>query len=720
MNKAEVAARKLGDEGKTTGGIFDRAGKQVGVSGAAIKAGVGVAALAAGTALVKFGADGVRAASNLEQSVGAVESVFGSASGKIFAFGETAANAAGLSKREVNEMASVVGAQLQGMGLSANRSADEVIKLERRAADMAATFGGPTKQALEAISATLRGERDPIERYGVSLKDTDIQARILALGLDTSTVAAKKQAVAVASLDLIMSGTAQTSGQFARESDSLAGSQARLKANTENLKAAVGTGLTPAIADLADTANDAVGPLTSLLNLMNQKGLTKGIIDAVSVMNPVLALGQLKGAIDDVTGASSKAAPAAKALVAETTSLAEKSKLAAEAEKDAASALDKVKSAQIAAFDSSRAYAKAQDDVRAAGLRVVQAQTSLNALLKAGAVDAKAVASATKDLEGANKTLASAQKSAADAQTKLNKALAPASERGTKDANLDLRDAVLDVDEANVRLVESNKALKEAQEAGIPTDIAAATRDFTQAEIDLERAQLRHKDAQQALVDLDPTSEAGALRVADAERGVADANDSVALAQQGVIDKTAALNEAQAGDLDFTKKVWAAKLDLLSAQNGVKDAQVNAAASAVKLTDAMYTQAVVTGANADAVGRLHDNLGLLAAKYPQFASIFAAMLGGSGGTVSTFLPNGSPLNAPGRRASGGPVSAGGAYVVGENGPEVLTMGGKGGYVHANGGGGGTVNVFMAPGADGDDVVAAIRRYEQRNGPGWRN
>ena len=49
----------------------------------------------------------------------------------------------------------------------------------------------------------------------------------------------------------------------------------------------------------------------------------------------------------------------------------------------------------------------------------------------------------------------------------------------------------------------------------------------------------------------------------------------------------------------------------------------------------------------------------------------------------------------GKRASGGPVSAGGAYLVGERGPEILQMGSKGGNIIPNsqlGGGGGTTNV----------------------------
>ena len=37
----------------------------------------------------------------------------------------------------------------------------------------------------------------------------------------------------------------------------------------------------------------------------------------------------------------------------------------------------------------------------------------------------------------------------------------------------------------------------------------------------------------------------------------------------------------------------------------------------------------------------------------------------------------------GKRASGGPVSAGGAYLVGERGPEILQMGSKGGNIIPN-------------------------------------
>jgi hypothetical protein len=53
---------------------------------------------------------------------------------------------------------------------------------------------------------------------------------------------------------------------------------------------------------------------------------------------------------------------------------------------------------------------------------------------------------------------------------------------------------------------------------------------------------------------------------------------------------------------------------------------------------------------------------------------------GRGGTATVTQRSSTAM---GMRASGGPVSAGGAYLVGENGPEVLQMGSRNGYVHPN-------------------------------------
>jgi hypothetical protein len=70
----------------------------------------------------------------------------------------------------------------------------------------------------------------------------------------------------------------------------------------------------------------------------------------------------------------------------------------------------------------------------------------------------------------------------------------------------------------------------------------------------------------------------------------------------------------------------------------------------------------------------------------------------------------------GARASGGPVSFGKSYLVGEKGPELFTPSSSGNITPngALGGGGATVNVTVTS-ANPDDVVSAIQKWVRQNG-----
>lgn len=223
--------------------------------------------------IVDFGRAAVAAASDLEQAIGGVETVFGDASREILDFSENAAQAVGLSERAANQLAARLGGQLQSFGFSVDEAADKTKELIRVGADLAATYGGSVEEAVSAISSLLRGERDPIERYAVSIKQADINARALALGLGESTSELDNQALAVASLDLLMGQTRKTQGQFAREANTAAGKQERLTAEWENAQAAIGEALLPAVValtdampDLTKVAAEAAGPLAEVAN----------------------------------------------------------------------------------------------------------------------------------------------------------------------------------------------------------------------------------------------------------------------------------------------------------------------------------------------------------------------------------------------------------------------------------------------------------------------
>lgn len=259
-NTAVLAVRIVADASQATKGLDQAAGK-VGK----FQSGLAKAAAPAAGVLAAVGAFGIaagRAASDLQQAEGAVESVFGKGSAAVKKFADDASTAVGLSATDYENLAAVIGSQLKTAGTPMDQLAGKTDTLIGLGADLAATFGGTTADAVSAISALMRGESDPIERYGVSIKQSDIAAQEASKGLGKLTGQAKKQADATAALELLTQQTAAAQGQFARESDSAAGAQQIATAQMKNATAQIGTALLPAMSLLA-TVMATVGGLIS-------------------------------------------------------------------------------------------------------------------------------------------------------------------------------------------------------------------------------------------------------------------------------------------------------------------------------------------------------------------------------------------------------------------------------------------------------------------------
>lgn len=253
INEAKRAMQDVEGDLKGVEGAADKADGAMGRFGSALG---NVATVAAGflTAnVIKAGFDNLKGfigssideAAELEQSIGGVESVFKDAAVIIEEFGKTSAQSVGLSKNEVNQLASATGAFLKNYGFDAEGAALQTLELTRRASDMAAMFGGDVSAAMAAIQAGLRGQADPLERYGVSLNAARVEAEALAM---TGKAAAKEltdQEKMAARLSIIFGQTADAAGQFAREQDTAAGKAAILGAKQKDLAAELGTHLLP-------------------------------------------------------------------------------------------------------------------------------------------------------------------------------------------------------------------------------------------------------------------------------------------------------------------------------------------------------------------------------------------------------------------------------------------------------------------------------------------
>jgi len=193
-------------------------------------------------------------AANLEQSVGAVNTVFKDGSGQMLAWAEQADSVLGMTANQYNEQATLLGTQLRNAGIEDyTTKTNDLITL---GADFSAMFGGTSTEAVEALSSALKGERDPIEKYGISLRQSAIDARAAELGFSKVGGSFDQQAQAAATMSLIYEQSADAQGAFARESDTSANVAQRLKARVIELAGALGARLLPWLTDLGSWVLD--------------------------------------------------------------------------------------------------------------------------------------------------------------------------------------------------------------------------------------------------------------------------------------------------------------------------------------------------------------------------------------------------------------------------------------------------------------------------------
>ncbi len=200
----------------------------------------------------------VTAASDLEQSMGGVDAVFKSSAQQVHAWAKDTADSVRIPAAAYEQLATIIGAQLKNAGVSMQDLAPRTRDLLELGADLAAQFGTDIPQAINAVSSALKGEMDPIERYGVTLSDSAVQAKKAELGLTGLSGAADIAATSQARLAVIFEQTADAQGAAARESDTYQAKLDSLHEKVTNAAAEVGGPLLTAFGSLADRASDLI------------------------------------------------------------------------------------------------------------------------------------------------------------------------------------------------------------------------------------------------------------------------------------------------------------------------------------------------------------------------------------------------------------------------------------------------------------------------------
>lgn len=246
---------------------FQNAAKKLAVPAAAVLTGLGAIALGTG-----------KMASDAQQNFGAVDAVFKDHAGRVKEMAKTSAQNLGLSGSDYAKYSALLGSQLKNAGVPMDKLASHTDKLIGYGADFAAQFGGTVPEAVEALSSALKGEMDPIEKYGISLNENKIKAQMAADGTDKLTGAAYDQAKAQAIMNLIQKQGTDAMGAFGREAGTAAGQQAIATAKWQDASAALGSVLLPIMTQAATVLADVAKWV------MENQGLVTGLAVGLGIL----------------------------------------------------------------------------------------------------------------------------------------------------------------------------------------------------------------------------------------------------------------------------------------------------------------------------------------------------------------------------------------------------------------------------------------------------
>ena len=211
---------------------------------------------AAGAMAIKIGVDAVSAASDLSETISKSNVVFGDAATAVQQFSENANISLGQTQQQALDAATTFGVFGKAAGLTGGDLANFSTQLVTLSADLASFSNTTPEDAIQALGAALRGESEPIRRYGVLLDDATLKAKALEMGIYDGTGALSVQTRTLAAYQVILDQTTDAQGDFDRTSDGLANTGRVLKAAISDLQTALGVGLLSAFEDNISAGGD--------------------------------------------------------------------------------------------------------------------------------------------------------------------------------------------------------------------------------------------------------------------------------------------------------------------------------------------------------------------------------------------------------------------------------------------------------------------------------
>lgn len=230
----------------------------------------------------------VKAASDLNESVNAIDVVFGEAAEGVLKLGENSAKAVGLSRSQFYGLSVQMSSFAKTVTKEGGSVADTLDKMTVRVADFASVMNLDVSEAATAFQSGLAGQTEPLRKFGIDLSAASVQAYAVANGIAEAGKQMTETQRIQATYGSLMEQTNKVSGDFANTSGQLANQQRILKAQVEDLSAKLGTLFLPAMNEALKAILPVVTKLSEMLSVHPK--LTVAVIATTAALAGMVAI----------------------------------------------------------------------------------------------------------------------------------------------------------------------------------------------------------------------------------------------------------------------------------------------------------------------------------------------------------------------------------------------------------------------------------------------
>lgn len=219
---------------------------------------------AVGGQLVSFAKDAVSGASDMNEIWNKVGVTFGGATDQIKKEVAGIGTSLGQTQLQMLDAASTFGVFGKSAGLTGSDLGDFSMDLVGLSSDLASFHNADPQEVIQALGGALRGEAEPMRRFGVLLDDATLRQKALEMGLvKTTKEALTPQQKVLAAYNVIMAQTVDAQGDFLRTSDGFANQQRILSAQWSEMKTQIGQAILPLLTSLASVVSEKLLPAMS-------------------------------------------------------------------------------------------------------------------------------------------------------------------------------------------------------------------------------------------------------------------------------------------------------------------------------------------------------------------------------------------------------------------------------------------------------------------------